>query len=76
MGGNDYLDASNYHRITVTPTCLCGDKICAVYADSNGHQPVNPLSTNLQSYITEALLTGQLQPEQPYGSKKYVYLRD
>ena len=66
---------SNYRRLTVQHTCLCGNEICTIYADGEGTYPENPLSFQLQEYIKKAMVTGQLQPEYPSDAKKYVYLR-
>lgn len=71
----DPLDAQNYAKLTIQHGCLCGDRICAIYSYGIGIQPVSPLSLNIQNYISNALITGQLQPEIPFDSKKYVYLR-
>lgn len=74
LGTEDPLSTANYVRVTVKPTCLCGDRICAVLAPDTGEQPSVPFSANLQKYINDALTTGQLQPNHPYNAKKYVYL--
>lgn len=74
--GEDPTDVQNYFRITIKHSCLCGTKICAIYAADNGLHPREPLSKNIQQYISDALITTQLQPEFPYNTKKYVYLKD
>ena len=77
--GGDQLQASNYFRNDgVVSICLCGSEIGAIYAEEKeGYKhPVEPLSTNMQRYIKDALVTGQLQPDTPYYAKKYVYLMD
>ncbi len=76
FGGDDPTDVSNYRRINVKHTCLCGTKICVIYADDNGLQPGYPLSSNIQTYINDALATQLIQPEFPYCAKKFVYLKD
>lgn len=77
IGGDDQFDTSKYLKVPVSKLlCLCGDKICAIYADGVGREPVSPLSSRLKEYILSALASGQLQPEHPRGAKKYVYLRD
>ena len=74
--GGDPKDVSSYYRITVTHNCLCGDTICALYADKNEFlHPSSPLSDNIQLYIDNALATGQMQPQAPTLAKKYVYLK-
>lgn len=74
--GDNPTNALNYYRINIKHTCLCGDKICAIYAYDGGINPKEPLSPNLQVYISKALLTGQLQPDIPWDTKKYVYLKN
>ena len=70
----DPLDTSSYVKIQVKHDCLCGDQICAVYAEDHGENPA-PFSRNVQQYIRKALASGQLQPEFPVMAKKYVYLK-
>lgn len=73
--GKDPYDALNYIQITNLDFCLCGYKLCAIYAASNGDQPARPLSENIKLYISQGLATAQMQPEFPLTAKKYVYLR-
>lgn len=75
IGGEDPIDYSRYIKVTVKPHCLCGDKVCAIYASGEGVNPTSPLSENMQTYIKAALLNGSLQPEKPSNAKKYVYLK-
>lgn len=75
LGFGDPTSFSTYARLTVKHSCLCGDKICAIYVDADTFRLESPLSENLQEYIRNALITGQLQPESPRGTKKYVYLK-
>ena len=75
MGGEVH-DPLSYYRINVKHNCLCGHVLCAIYADSNGVYPETPFSANMQKYIADGLSTGQIQPEYPVRSKKYVYLKD
>lgn len=75
IGNSDPFLTSNYLRITVKHSCLCGEKICAIYADGDSLNPNAPLSYNIQSYIKAALTTGEIQPSSPACSKKYVYLK-
>lgn len=73
--GGDPTDIERYWKASVKHSCLCGTQICAIYAKGIGITPDVPLSPNMQKYIKNALLTGQLQPETPVGCKKYVYLK-
>ena len=76
VGGPDVTNISNYyisHR--KTELCLCGTTICAVYVPEGGMHPPGPFSSNIEAYIKKALVTGQLQPDHPFGAKKYVYLK-
>lgn len=73
--GGDPTDIERYWKVTVKHSCLCGDQICAIYAGGEGTNPDRPFSANMLNYIKKALVTGQLQPEAPIGSKKYVYLK-
>jgi len=75
MGGDNPTSSSSYIQISATHDCLCGKEICAIYAEDHGFYPADPLSPNLQSYITQALVSGQLQPALPLAAKKYVYLK-
>jgi len=76
IGSDNPFEETNYFRITVKPVCLCGDRICAIYARGINRTPDAPLSANMQQYIKTALATGFIQPEYPYDAKKYVYLKD
>lgn len=73
--GGDPTNLISYYHLTVKHGCLCGDTICAIYAESEGLHPRTPFSENMQEYILQALTTGQLQPQVPYNAKKYVYLK-
>ncbi|SEB19874.1 hypothetical protein [Pedobacter hartonius] len=73
--GSDPLDVLSYYRITIKHDCLCGTQICAIYATDNGMHPADPLSSNLQEYIKEALVTRMIQPAEPYNARKFVYLK-
>lgn len=75
MGFGDPTVFSNYRKLTIKHSCLCGNQICAIYADGEGTHPEAPLSVHLQEYIKKAMVTGELQPEHPIGSRKYVYLK-
>lgn len=73
--GGDPTDIERYWKATVKHSCLCGDRICAVYATGEEINPDPPFSPNMVKYIKDALVTGQLQPQFPIGSQKYVYLK-
>lgn len=75
MGSGDPTLSSNYRKLTIKHSCLCGNQICAIYAEGAEVHPEAPLSLNIQKYIHKAMVTGELQPEFPIGTKKYVYLR-
>lgn len=75
IGVGDPTAFSSYARLTVQHSCLCGNTICAIYVTGDTFRLESPLSENLQQYIRNALITGQLQPETPAGTKKYVYLK-
>jgi len=72
----DPNEVSNYIKVDIEFTCLCGSKICVIYASGISSQPISPLSPNMKLYIQKAMLTGYLQPQDPFFAKKYVYLRD
>ena len=74
IGNGSPEDPLNYYRLTVKHECLCGDKICAIYAAGTELHPIGPFSFNIQQYIRDAMVTGQIQPELP-AAKKYVYLK-
>ena len=76
--GSDPTSVLNYVKVPNIEkfNCLCGDLICSIYAKSaEGQNPANPLSDNLLKYIKNGLITGQMQPEKPLDSRKYVYLK-
>lgn len=75
MGTGDPTLYSNYRKLTIKHSCLCGNQICAIYADGEETHPEVPLSLNIQQYINKAMVTGELQPEFPANTRKYVYLR-
>lgn len=74
--GEDYNNPESYIRLPGKHVCLCGDKLCAIYAEGINQRPNAPLSANIQRYIKLAIATRQLQPEFPPLSRKYVYLKD
>lgn len=71
----DPLNVLSYAKLTTKHGCLCGNMICAIYATDDDRYPLEPFSSNMQQYIKNALVTGQLQPEVPFDAKKYVYLK-
>lgn len=71
----DPFNTLSYTKLTIKHNCLCGTIICSIYTMDNGLHPHEPLSANIQQYIKNALATRQLQPETPFDSKKYVYLK-
>ena len=74
--GDNPMDIRNYFKIDVKHSCLCGDQICAIYTQiGEDLHPQHPLSNNVLYYINQALITGELQPAFPLGTKKYVYLK-
>lgn len=75
LGFGDPLLFSSYARVTAKHSALCGNKISVIYADGESFRPDAPLSSNIQSYIKRALATGQLQPDNPFGAKKFIYLK-
>ena len=76
IGKDNPLNEKNYIRVGVKPGCLCGDKICAIYAQGTERQMNGPLSANLQRYISDALAKEFVQPDTPFDAKIYVYLKD
>lgn len=58
-----------------TPRCTIGNVLCAINAPAGGPFPFSPISANLQAYIAAALANGVPQPELPFGSKIFVYLK-
>ena len=72
VGGNA-LQPGSYFRTTTKPSCTTGTAICAIYS-LNGDTNPSPFSSNLQSYISNALTQLVPQPAVP-GAKKYVYLK-
>lgn len=75
VGLGDPSSCSSYVKVTAKHNCICGTKICAIYASGEDFRPSEPFSDNMRQYINKALATGKIQPERPFGSKKYVYLR-
>jgi hypothetical protein len=74
--GTDVTDITKYYKMSSgIKHCLCGTLICSVYTYDGGIHPSIPFSINLENYIKKALITGELQPDTPIDSKKYVYLK-
>ena len=76
MGDDDPYNVLQYERVTVKHSFLCGNRIGVISSNDDEKHPKSPLSPNLRTYINKALITGQLQPDTPFGSKKFVYLKD
>lgn len=75
-GVGDPLSAKSYYKLGILPHyCLCGDKICMIYVENGNNAELDTLSANIQQYIKNGLSTGCPQPQKPYGSKFFVYLR-
>ncbi|MBB5637832.1 hypothetical protein HDE68_003757 [Pedobacter cryoconitis] len=72
--GSPFL-AANYFRAAVKPGCINGSNICAIYAYNGDINPQAPFSTNLNNYISNALLTNLPQPQDSGNAKRYVYLK-
>jgi len=68
------LEPSSYFRSVTKPGCITGCSICAIY-QYNGDINPSPFSSNMQNYITNALITCISQPSSPPGAKKYVYAK-
>lgn len=68
--------AKSYHVITGKPGCVSGASVCAIYAGDCGPSPVSPLSSNILTYIADALGELVAQPQLPVGSKYFVYMKD
>ena len=76
VGKDNPLDEKNYLKVGGKPGCLCGNNICAIYVRGHERQLEIPLSTNIQKYIKDALATEFVQPDSPFDTKIFVYLRD
>lgn len=74
LGSGDPTLSSNYILTGVTPACLDGCTVCAIYAPNCGITPLAPLSINMRRYIAALLITCIAQP-QDCRFKKYVYGR-
>jgi len=73
LGSGDPTLPSNYTLAGVTPACLNGCTVCAIYAPSCGVTPSAPLSANMRRYIAALLITCIAQPQDSDRFKKYVY---
>ena len=71
--GNPF-ESSSYYPSTQKPSCITGNRICAIYAYDCDFGPIQ-FSDRLMIYISNALITGVPQPNIPIRSKKFVYLR-
>lgn len=76
-GVGDPYHASSYRRVNSKPSGETGKYICAIYADCGHITPQAPLSSNIQQYIAEAMVSGGSQPPHPRVREKcFVYVRD
>ena len=69
-GVGDPFQASSYRKISYKPGGQVGTNINAIYATGD-YTPISPLSTNIQLYVSLALVTGMSQP--PHIDKKSKY---
>jgi hypothetical protein len=67
--------SSSYQLLQIKPTCVSGSQLCAIYSPEGSVFPRSPISLNLQTYIATALANGIPQPQNPPGSKIFVYLK-
>lgn len=72
--GGSVSQPSSYTLTTVAPSCVNGTPLCAIYALDGGQNP-STISSHLQTYISNAGVSGLAQPQIPVGTKKYVYLK-
>ena len=71
---NDPFHPASYRKQIITPGCLNGPVICAIYAPGAGDRPTF-ISTNIRRYIADGLANNVAQPSTPANSKFYVYLK-
>ena len=67
--------SSSYQLLKINPTCTTGPNLCAINSIEGGPFPFSPLSANLLDYIAAAIATGIPQPQMPFGSTYYVYMK-
>lgn len=67
----DPNSVTSYSLSTDKPACTTGNKLCTINAASEDPNTIDPLSANIQIYISNLLITGVPQPQN--GQKKYVY---
>lgn len=67
--------AKNYIKIIGKPGCLSGAFVCAIYAPGGGIFPIAPLSTHILEYIGSGLSNLVPQPQEPAGTKFFVYMK-
>lgn len=72
--GGDQTQPSSYQLVNVDPTCVNGATLCAIYSPAGGPNP-SFVSSRVQAYIANALVTRLAQPQSP-GAKKFVYLKN
>lgn len=74
-GTGDPFIPSNYLRTTITPTCINGCNVCAVYLlGETDPVPVAPFTGNILTYLINSFATQTSQPTGA-GRKSYVYLK-
>jgi hypothetical protein len=74
VGSGDPTLAANYAFSGVTPGCINGSTVCAIYAPACGSTPTAPLSANMRRYIAAGLSTYVAQP-QVLGDKFFVHMK-
>lgn len=72
-GVGDPYSLTSYSLSGVTPGCLDGDHPCAIFIYNGDLDPTGPFSHNIQTYLSNLLVTAIAQPQFPGGTKKYVY---
>ena len=77
VGGTagDPTQSRNFIKLTGKPGCFNGPFVCAIYAEGCGTTPFAPLSSNLQTYIANALSGLVAEPQLPVGSEIFVYMK-
>jgi hypothetical protein len=72
-GSGDPFSPANFSLSTITPPCVNGCQLCAIYVFNGGEAPTGPFSSNIRRYIANFLVTCLAQPQAPINAKKYVY---
>ena len=73
-GMGDPLLPSSYNLSPVTPTCVNGCKVCAIFAPGTS-SPFAPLSARIRSYIMAGLVTSMQQPPPTEDLVRYVLMK-